>query len=624
MSINAIELLAESRISAHRSYLKTLTPDIWSPKECLLVEDSEPSIHGLISLCEGRSNNPSPGSEPYTQVIAEPGYVPYTSGKVSTTTVGDEMCRLAVEAVFSKDLQQLLSAGPLATAAILAAATVAVGKTKAGKWIPEVGVLIPKKGNEVLALWQEYRKWASGKMEHAAPMMIRDFFGSALAWQFIRINDGRIHDLGGAIMCITTGSDFVGSADDPGLGDMEIYLSAMNEGLACLGGSAVTPAIRDAVLCAAFMQTRKAVTAVTMKRDIEELKRLLANNNGPVTPGEFMTMRWWEAAMVGYHRIGLGADGYRHLADDTGVFTATRKCGKIRRAVDNLIRYDEAVDIIFDATQGDGLNEALVAMSAAGSKGIAGYAHALAAVTDEVFHCDCGEEGHIDVGEMSMASCLWYAIIPRYLIRAQLDGLEKGSPAIQNAFAPAKPGERNVIAQTLPGEQLHTDSWDPLWTVTGTDISGLVSRTLKRVLLEDVYSEEIYHRCNDIATDVLTDCMSMEYDKPQLLPLSEKWCRLFDEALINFREDFSGPIAALRELVGRIWIHLIIGDNGENGDTHARIFVDMDRHFRSTYSLPALAGRAIRRAYLGTVSSSMEFSGFNPYHCLVEGVTRIC
>ncbi|NLR67582.1 hypothetical protein HGH92_24975 [Chitinophaga varians] len=624
MSTNPLERLTDEQILHHRTYIKTAAPDIWSARECLLIADDEPHIRALMSLCEKRPNNPPPGSAPYTQVIAAPGYVPYLSEKVPTTPVGDEMCRLAFDATFSKGLQQALSSGPMAAAAALAAATVAVGKTTYGKWIPEVGRLIPKKGNEVQALWREYRKQASDKMEYATPMMIRDFFSSALAWQFVRINDGRIHDLGGSIMCLTTGSDFVGSADDPGLGDIDIYLRAMNEGLACLGGSAVTPAIRDAVICAAFMQARKAVTAATMKRATGELEKLLADSKGPVTPIEFMTMRWWEAAMIGYHRIGLGAEGYRHLADETGVFLATRKCGKIRRAVDNLIRYDEAVDILFDAVQGDGLNEALVAMCAAGSKGIVGYAHAMAAVTDEVFQCDCGAEGHIDVGEMSMASALWYAIIPRYLIRAQLDGLAQGNPEIKSAFARPLPGERNIVAHTLPGDQLHTDDWHPLWTTARADVAELTARTLKRSLLEGSYDEAKYLRCHNAAYDVLSDCMTVADDDQQILSLSGKWCLFFDEALADFKAEHTEVISHLKELVGRIWTHLLIGDHGRNGDTHARIFVDTDRHFRSTYSLDTFAGGAIRRAFLGTVSSAMELSGFNPYHCLVEGAARIC
>lgn len=624
MLVNSIENLTNHQILAHRIYIKTSAPDIWNPWESFLLEKNEPSIQKLVSLCEARPNNPLPGSQPYTQVIQMPGYIPYVSDRVPTNTVGDEMCGVAVDAMFSKDLQRILSSGPMAAVAALAAAVVAIGKTKMNRWIPEVSTLIPKKGNEVEALWREYRKQALESIEHASPMMIRDFFSSALAWQFVRINDTRIHDLGGSIMCITTGSDFVNAIDDPGLGDMDIYLSAMNEGMSCLGGSAVTPAIRDAVICAAFMQARKAVTEATMKREIEELEDMLRHSNGPVTPTEFMTMRWWEAAMIGYHRIGLGADGYRHLADEKGVFLATRKCEKIRRAVDNLIRYDEAVDILFDAVQGDGLNESLVAMCAVGSKGVSGYAHALAAVTDEVFQCNCGAEGHIEVGEMSMASCLWYAIIPRYLIRAQLDALSEGSVDLQQAFACPKPGERNTIAQTLPGEQLHTDDWQPLWTTISVDVAELVARTLKRTLLEETHDEAVFQRCQHIAFNVLSDCMSIEDGDPKLLSLSNKWRQFFLEALANLKQEHAEPIQCLADLVARIWIHLIIGDHRENGDAHARIFVEVDRNFRSTYSLDPIAGGAIRRAFLGTVSSAMEFSGFNPYHRLVEGAARIC
>ncbi|SKA37188.1 hypothetical protein SAMN04488128_104233 [Chitinophaga eiseniae] len=223
-----------------------------------------------------------------------------------------------------------------------------------------------------------------------------------------------------------------------------------------------------------------------------------------------------------------------------------------------------------------------------------------------------------------MASCLWYTLIPRYLLRSQLDTLTQANPRLKQAFAPPAPGNRNIICNTLPGSQLHTRDWQPLWTTTPADVSVLVAKAVRRILLEGSYNERKHQRCQQAAYDVLCDCMAIENEHPQLLSLSLKWRLLFNEATADAGQEHYDQLTTLGELVERIWVHLIIGDQGKNGDTDARLFVDVDRHFRRTYLLDPASGLMIRRAFLGVVSSSMELSGFNPYSCMVEGAGKIC
>ncbi|WP_159456148.1 hypothetical protein [Chitinophaga eiseniae] len=92
MKPNTIDANANASVFRHRSYLDTSRPDIWSPKECLLIGDNEPVVKKLIDMCEKRPGNPLPGSRPYTQLIREPGYLPYASAKVPVTATGDDKC----------------------------------------------------------------------------------------------------------------------------------------------------------------------------------------------------------------------------------------------------------------------------------------------------------------------------------------------------------------------------------------------------------------------------------------------------------------------------------------------------------------------------------------------------
>ncbi|WP_160710731.1 hypothetical protein [Chitinophaga solisilvae] len=607
-----------------REYIIKFEPDVWSIQACGKIDENDVGGLYLPSFVKGR-NNPGPGNdEPYTQIRSTPGYLPYESARIATNETGWERSRLALNAVFSEDMLKLFESSPLTKIALLTSATVIVEKTKVGEWLKEAGTAIPRKGDEIKRLWPAYQIQCSGNLEAAIPMMLRDFSASSYVWVFIRIRDVRIHDLGGSMMCLTIASDYYRASDDPGTSDMKPYMEAMNEGLSCLEGPAASVATRDAILCSGFIQVRDAVNRRIAGMSPGELQDIISAYGGVVTPREFITMRWWDAAMSPYYRSAMGSDGYYHLTESSGVFKGTKKCGKIRRAIDSSIRYNEIVDLLPDATQGDGTNELLIAMLVGGHEATSGYAGALSAIIDEALTCDCGAEGHVEAAEIAMGSCLWFALVPRYNLRSQLNNLVKGNPTLMNAFAFGKPGERHIMCKTLPGDILHTDGWKPLWTKTFVDIPELVQRVVRRTLPEEVRDEEVHLLCNHMATTVLIACFAIDDDLEQLRELWSKWCDLFDAAVSKFMQENSPLLFSLRNLIGRIWIHTIIGTGEVCSDTSESLFVDIDKALRETYQLSYENGRAIRRAFHGVVSSAIELSGFNPYACLADGAAHLC
>ena len=294
-------------------------------------------------------------------------------------------------------------------------------------------------------------------------MVLRDFYSSIYAWQFIRCIDEQTIDLCGAALCLTTAIDYVGASDDPA-GGYDVYIAAASEGVACLAGKAATQALQDMVIADAFMVTKDAMAEKA--KEINDIDFFIGANGGPVTPNQFLLARWWDAAMVPYHRLIMSTTHYKNLTDSLGTFKSADSCGRIKRAVDSIIRYDEIVDAVSDYVNKECFNEFLVALAAGGSKSTRNYAHAVARVIDDALECDCGENGHEEAAELAMGACLWYQLAPRYMARRQLLSYAAGTDVVREAYAWPAPGERLSAAADVclrPGNTLHATTWEPLW-----------------------------------------------------------------------------------------------------------------------------------------------------------------
>ncbi|MFE3465834.1 hypothetical protein [Streptomyces sp. NPDC059185] len=585
-----------------------------------------------------------PGADPHTHVAHQPSYVPYESSEVPRHEAGESMFRRTVGAVYSSEVGASVGASPLAATALVTAASLRSELwlnhgSRTGARLSVLAEAVPRKGGEIAGLLAEYCSRNAREPALAVPMAIRDFYAAIYSLQFIRSSDARLLDLCGSALCLTSAVDFVGSSDDAGGAGLAAYAVAAGEGLGCLGGAGTAQVLRDIVLTDTLMKAKDAMA--TTVAGIADLEGFVSRCGGPVTPEEFLTARWWDAAMPPYHRLVGGTAAYKHLTDDLGSFRAADSCGWIKRAIDSLIRYDEMIDLISDYVHGECFNEALVAVAVGGSDALLGYGNAVAAVTHEVLACGCGAPGHEEAAEMAMGGCLYYLLAPRWMMRRQLAGLTAAGGEVAGAFAWPPPGERlKAVVRTAlrPGHTLHSASWQRLWDTPVVPSPGpepawvdeLAHRAARRALLPDA-GEGTVIACEKAAESVLIDCDRLT-DPDDLRALGDGWCRLFDAALDSLGEGSMTsrhPAArVLRAAIGRLWQHIVVGppDTSEvPGDrSDDQLFFDVDHALRQTYALPPTEGLVVRRAFLGTATSAVELSGLNPYGRLADGVARHC
>ncbi|KAM4064971.1 hypothetical protein HRG_004681 [Hirsutella rhossiliensis] len=550
------------------------------------------------------------------------------------------MCSRVIDMVFCREVSSSVRASPLAATALLTAASVRAGLwtdhgSGIGGGLSMVASTGPKKGGEAQQLIGEYRRHHADSKKSAAPMVLRDFYASIFSWQFIRCPDWRTADLCGSALCMTTAIDYVGTRDDAGGGGYDVYMAAASEGVACLAGKAANQALRDLTIADSFMVAKDEMTERAMEiLDVDEFIRV---SGGPVTPSEFLRARWWDAAMVPYHRLIMSTDGYRHLTNSLGTFSSVHACGRIKRAIDSLIRYNEMVDVVSDYSNHECFNELLVALAVDGSSGAHGYAHAVARVTDDVLACGCGVDGHEEAAELAMGGCVWYLLVPRYIARKQLFSYENAvEDVVREAYAWPAPGTRlRAVADVSlqGGETLHTESWQPLWG--GTDawspdahqpavISGLASRIVRRSLVAGPGLDAM-HGFEAAARSALADC-DRAAGQEGLGASSAKWCHLLETLLESVSA--GGPVTrTLSCLFDRIWRHTIVGLNHDLPDSadgaDERLFIDVDRAIRQTYLLPSARGAAVRRVFFGVTSGAVELSGLSPYARLCAGAARM-
>ncbi|SCK63332.1 hypothetical protein YW7DRAFT_07105 [Streptomyces sp. AmelKG-E11A] len=568
-------------------------------------------------------------------MVQEPVYEPYRSAEVPRYEAGDRAARQVLSAAFAPEVIQSVMESPL-----LATAQVTAAQIQAGLWTAQKDSLaalmeaVPRKGGEVPRILDEYCVRHAESRLHAAPMALRDFILLWFAAAFIRV-DGRMLDLCGSTSCLMMAVDYVSARDDAGGGGHAAYAAAASEGLACLAGESVTQALRDTVLVDAVIRARDITTTATSR--ITDLNGFVDAAGGPVTPQEYMRARWWDAAMVPYHRLPMSAPGYRHTTDELGTFTVADRCGAIKRALDCAIRYNEIVDIVPDCANGESFNEVLLALASGGGHAVYGYGDALARVTDDVLRCDCGASGHEEAAELAMGDCLFYLLTTRYQMRRQLQCLSAAGGEIQRAYAQRPPGARlKAVASTTlqPGNLLHSDAWEPLWKraeaahcMPGRWADHLARRAARRSLPGDTAACD-RDRCETIITSLLVDC---DNAPNQSLPtFAKRWGDVFDAVLTTAAADHAPSrqhLCTLRELIERIWLHCVV--DGDDDTPHPaeradeQLAMDTTQALFATYGLPPTEGLAVRRAFTGVATSAVELSGLNPYSRMTDGISRI-
>ena len=628
------------------------TMDVWDASACGLTDtgslcrleklrmgtearqDGEPMSLEGCRTCQVSTGNAT------TYTLGKLSYVPYESSQLKRYQRGDEACREAIDAVYCHDVRSSVGASPLAGFALLTALSERKSLWhEAGKRIEsglaQVAAIAPRKGGGLLQLIKEYRH---AERDSAASMILRDVYSSIYFWQFIRSTDMRTLDLCGSVLCLTIAIDWAGASDDPTNEGTDTYIASASEGLAYLAGNAATHALKDIVTTSAFMVTKELM--VEKSREVSDIDAFLRHSGGPVSPDEFLCARWWDAAMVPYHRLVMSTGPYKHLTDELGTFRATDACENIRRTFDSIIRYDEIVDIVSDYANKECFNEFLVALAIGGSSALHGYADAIARVIDNVLTCKCDAVGHQQAAELAMGTCLWYLICPRYIARKQLLQYAKASNAIREAYSWADPGLRLRAVHHISlesGEYLHTRAWQPLWSLADIASCGtldedpahnLAQRAVRRCLVDGA-GTGIPQQLEDAAFSALRGCNELD-SQENLRNLSERWISLF-AAVTAFalpsRPTGLPETNVFNDIIERIWRDVIIDSNYDTTQSadalDERLFIDTDRAIRQTYSLPFEEGIPLRRAFFGVISCAIELSGLGPYSRLNKGAVRM-
>jgi hypothetical protein len=358
---------------------------------------------------------------------------------------------------------------------------------------------------------------------------------------------------------------------------------------------------------------------------------------GAATPNELALARWWDACYGTLLRVIVNTSSYHHLADALGTWNSGQ-CGNIERAIAVPIRYNDIPDILFDSTHGEWLNEPVMALVMGGPGALLGYGDALARITDDVLACDCGAIGHEEAAELAMGTVLFELIHPRYRTRRQLACLSAADEPIRSAYAHRAPGARQqAAAGTIlqPGNVMYSAAWQPLWTqiataqTHGSSVAGQLARRAVRRSLSHFDDHAGTGVCVAAARSVLADCDRLR-DQASLRNLAGAWCRFFDTVIDASVTDSTARRLAtceMRPLVGRIWEQDIVGPACQSPPApefaDERLFMDMDAAFQRSFSLPPAEGFAIRRAFLGVVTSATELSGFNPFARLTDGPARL-
>ncbi|GAA2686990.1 MULTISPECIES: hypothetical protein [Actinosynnema] len=647
--------------------------DLWDARGCGLVDD------GVVGLLEGVGpavGGPAGPGGAVTYLVGAPEYEPYRSARLPRPAGGLAAARRVLEVFRSDELRECAVASPLAEVARGVASAVAGvrdGGGAAARGLALAASVVPRKGGEVGRLWEEYRRRVPGATEPG--MAVRDLWGSAYAWQFIRA-DGRVLDVCGSLLALTSAVDYCGAPDDPGAGARWAYAAVASEGLELLSGPAVARAVLDVAAVGGLMALKDGLPAAggwgaggawdggsgaggwgvgrgglhgsgmggrggggsgAVSRGVGgagagglrasglgvsglgagglRAGSLGASRSGAgcldvvaVDPAGYALARAWDGAVAPYLRLPLGTGAYRRLAGAEGEFRGFSRCRAIRRAVENIVRYNDISDAVTDFAHGESFNEVNLALAVRGASAITGFGAALAELTDAALECGCGEDGHEEAAEISMGAALWYLLMPRYLVGAQFAAFRAAGGEVARAYRVPAPRERVAGCSVVGAEVLFDACWGPLWEARADSVELRAARVARRAVLPGVDGA----RCAARARDVVARCG--EGEPADLREVG--WPGVFDAAV-----DAAGAPASpvLRELVAVVWRQVVLGEEVV-GD--ARLLVDVDVAVRDSYAAPG--GLVARRAFFGVVSGAVELAGLNPYGRLVDGLAALC
>ncbi|GGV50259.1 hypothetical protein [Streptomyces spectabilis] len=624
--------------------------DVWDPYSCGLMrgDGCEEQVNSLSvgptdtpylrRNAAQASRDPQPRTGATLYKVIESAYVPYESATMPTSPAGNSLGDKTLKVSFAPPVFASTTLSPLSATTMVASAVIRdrLATGTGGRLLDKIDAQSTYKGGEGKGLVDEYLVRNAATADAAASMAVRDFWAFWYRACFPRCMDWRIPDLASSLMCMSLAIDYVGVPDSFEQSWLtDAYVHASSEGLACLQGEQATQTLREIALFNSFTKTKEAV--VDASASIPGLKAFVEASGGIPTPVELERARWWDACYGTLLRVIITTQDYHHLTHADGTWNAFG-CDKILRAVSQPIRCNDIPDMLFDYTHKEWLNEQIMAVAVNGGRALTGYGNAVARITDTVLACDCGAPGHEEGAELAMGTVLFEGIHPRYRLRRMLKGLACAEPSIKDAYAIRPAGTRiKTVADTvlLPGDQMYAPDWTPLWTqapastrTTRKDIEKVARWVVKRSLSgpRDYAGAAA---CQAAAETVLADCDRL-IDVAALRGLDEAWMHLFDTVIDASVTDAAAREQAMREwrpVVGRIWQEDVVNaENPSVGDPEyidERIFMDMDTAFQRSFYQPSPEGFAVRRAFLGVVTSLFELSGLNPFARMTDGTAKL-
>jgi hypothetical protein len=131
--------------------------------------------------------------------------------------------------------------------------------------------------------------------------------------------------------------------------------------------------------------------------------------------------------------------------------------------------------------------------------------------------------------------------------------------------------------------------------------------------------------CQAIARSVLVEC-DCRTERTALYALSQQWGELFDAVQKTWtagtHPQYRECANELRQIIGRVWEHSVVGGVAPEIDDDQRLIFDADHAVRRSHLLPPEAGYHLRRNFFGVVTSAIDLSGLNPFSRMSDGIAK--
>jgi hypothetical protein len=483
------------------------------------------------------------------------------------------------------------------------------------------------KGGEGLELLRAYKKTVDlVDMDDFNSRAALDFLVGSNIWTFMKYNTLKECSIAGSIFCFTTWADYVGEADDAGLGPEKAYQEGMEQGLTLYDCPSLTVLADDFVMAAAFMTLKRVIRDRCLGMDSIDFEE---REFDPPTPLEYMAARWWDAAYPPYMKLPLALLNAREggiiPVDREGSPLGTRNCTAIRQVLDLGGRYNDGIDLVHDIGV-EPCNEVHVAARHGGVEAVFDYGDAIAAAVDQAAGCQCGDPTHDWAVDVGMGMGMVMALYPRYRAWPQLAELYHFSTAKYVDLLNSSRHGAFVTSRTAVLTRSGTfwdEKWNPVFRMKEIpSYSGTGDCPHCELIVGWIMGRCLFQDAKDRTTALqLVQELVTEYTHEiRSVAMSGFWRKIVEIAIWG---QLIGSVAEeYCEAVERAWtrvrkilepsaeVEKIMASNVDN-------WIELDRLMVKSHSLTV--GNVIRRAMVGVLSLQLERTDVGMYQRAVDG-----